>query len=243
MTGELKGTMDPNIEQQMLAQLGWLEKRCRKDAGDRWDDVLQDTLERFIRKEAQGWFVQQTRLGLAHQVGDLLGWCLLQAARDHRRAIAKTRGEVIVEDDPFPEPGPGPLEQLEDAQSGVMVRDAVARLQHPVRKLAILCLHFPDDVTQAEVDAAAAYQRNGRRAIQRSGSEVGTLILRERMNRQPGDGKWRRKVAEILRCEGRLGDADPDAVTRAVAVLEGWQTDALRDLARDALLTGLRAEL
>jgi len=207
-------------------ELGWLQRRvaaCSRD-GEMRAELLQETV-RIALERAPRFLAGPSRNPRA-RLRCLLLASLQSACSRLLRQMRWTRPA----DDEISEEGhaetPESVARAREWRAGHLA--AVRTLLTPNLRLAYLAVHLPHEVEPRDLEEAARFHRGGAAGLARP-PEVAWKLWRhavEAIYPRASDAEWKRKVVEILRCEGPPGEVPEEEIARGIRNLDTQLTRA-----------------
>jgi hypothetical protein len=188
------------------------------------DDLFQDTIRRFI-EAAPRWFKQAPRAAVEAQASTLLRYSLLQALtgwdRERRKfppALSQTDAEgneVNILDTIGGETGT-PEDILIADETYLRLRC----VDNPVYYMLLVTTHLPESTGEKDFIVASEHTAGGARTFIRPVDQAWSLFVHYRQSPYRKESEWKRLLAELIRCPGRLGENDAETLEKA----QGWFT-------------------
>lgn len=227
------------LERILAENKDWLHGRARGLSRQLYghpeevDEIAAEAILLALELLHRGWMEERPRVNFTAHARHLLNICLMRVRDRHLTMSVQTLVKGVEPSDLEYEL-PSSTESAEISvirkQSSDELLAAIATLS-PSRRLAVLALHLPEQVSEEVVLAAAVFRRGGG-GLSRSGEETWRLFQAAFRERYPAatDAAWRRIVAEILRGTGPLGSTPRPRLDRAVNTLEVQVSNAVRQL-------------
>ncbi len=240
MTPPPQGKRDrpPHLDSLLQKNAHWLYRRCLFMAaslpGTQVDDLFNDTVLRFLKRAATGWFDQPTTRSLNAQARTLLSFSLRQAATDERRRNRRF-GEILGPDGQHRDPGRQPAPSPMNPQHRLLLQQVLEQgsgATSPPRWLSLLSRDLPLAVEQNTVARARAYRKGGSRMVLRPAPEA-FQQLRDRREDPAlvgNEPRWKPILGAIYFGLGPPEEVPPKVCRTGAAKVERYANRALEDL-------------
>lgn len=254
--------MAKSASDELLRQcLGWIGKRCRKFAKSRpgldWEELQGAAITYFLEKVAEGKLEQVPPGAQVKWTCSVLDNGAKQAVTDWNRDRLRRgslSGPTDDDGDELERPieelvGAGPealpiagLERKEAEARGPKLAAYARKLRSPVRRLVVIAVYLPGQLTKADVEAAAANRVGGSNYPVLKADVVWKWLEQNRATAEAGSSSWREALAFVFGSKQSPDGASSKEKTRVMHLLDQHASRGREQLREMLIADGVTVE-